>query len=162
MEGGDKLFVSNAHQGPAAHLEFVADAIVVTGKLLLPTLDAQFPMQCRDGTSPRCLLLASSPAQPLPVSCPVPCLHFKLLPLCFHLFRIFCHPLKCLSICLPTIQSPCSHHSWLTESPTCLCRLLVCLLAAFPLPWALLPPSSVFPLIVHVGAHLFKHKCISH
>lgn len=64
LEGGDKLFVQqHAYHGPAPHPESVADATVVTGKLLLPPLGAQ----CRDGISPRCLLLASPPVQPLSV-----------------------------------------------------------------------------------------------
>lgn len=90
LEDGDKLFVQQrAHHGPVPHLESVADAIVIIGKLLLPALSAQFPTQSGDSISPRCLLLASSPVQPLPVSFPVPALHFNLLPFCVFTCPLF-------------------------------------------------------------------------
>lgn len=80
--------------------------------------------------------------------------------LCFHLSPVFYLPLEFFSICLSTTQPPCSHHSRATESPACLspiprCPVLLRLPAAFLLPWVLLPPPSVFPVIIHTTCSLF-------
>lgn len=81
-EGEEKIFVQqHSHPGLAPHTESVADAIEIRGKLLLPPLGAQLPMQCRESVSPRCLLLISPPVQPLPVSWSVPTPRFNPLPI---------------------------------------------------------------------------------
>lgn len=148
LEGGDKLFVQHAHHGLAPHPESAADAIVVIGKLLLPPLGAvshavqgwHLSQISSAGFSscstPDCFLTsAHSPFQT-----------YSLL--CFHLSPVFCLPLEFLSICLSTVQSPCSHHSWLTKSPTHLCHLLVSSPALLPccIPTSLGSPASLFSL----------------
>lgn len=110
------------------------------------------PMQCRDGISPRCLLLASPPV--LPVSYPVPTLHQSSSPL-FSSAPSFLSPSgACIHLpfpLLPSLVGPWMPHL-LKPSPGL--WFLICLPAAVLLPWAPLPPSSVFPLTVHVACSL--------
>lgn len=147
--------------------ESVVDAAGITGTFLLSL--GSFPVPCRDGVTLRCFLLVSPPLQPLPVSCPVPILQYKLFPFpvstCPQFFVClwrFCPSAFPHSIpFLPSLRA--------TKIPHFSCHLLVSSSALSPccIPTSLGSPASLLNLSTDnphclLSAHILKHRHISH